>query len=73
MGCRYFSIASKIHFLRSVSTLNLFSGDLSLTEIKKAADCTNVKTFGKSYKKQVIDKNSVNFLLRISLSIYAYR
>ena len=64
MGCRYFSIASKIHFL--------FSGDLSLTEIKKAADCTNVKTFGKSYKKQVIDKNSVNFLLRISLSIYAY-
>ena len=40
--------AWKTHSIRSASTLNLFSGDLSLTEIGTTAGWTNVKAFGKS-------------------------
>ena len=39
----------KNHSLRSASTSNGFSSDLSLTEITKAAGWINVKTFGKFY------------------------
>ena len=57
----------KTHSLRSASASNAFSGGLSLTEIAKAAGWTNVKTFGKFYKKPVIDNNFGNILLTNSL------
>ena len=67
------NITFKIDFLRSTSTSNVFSGDPSLAEIEKAAGWANVKTFGKFFNKPVIEKNFGNFLLTISLQIYAYR
>ena len=53
----------KTHSLRSASTLNAFSGGLSLTKIAKAAGWTNIKTFDKFYNKPVIDNNFGNFFL----------
>ena len=49
--------------LLSLSTSNAFSGGLPLTEIAKAAEWTNVKTFDKFYNKLVIDNNFPNVLL----------
>ena len=57
----------KTYSLRSASTPNALSGGPSLTEIAKAAKWTNVKTFGKFYKKPVIDNSFGNFLLTNSL------
>ena len=67
VGIRYFTQARysyqniESHFLRSGSTLNAFSGALSLTEISKATGWTNVKTFGKFFDKPVIDNSLGTF------------